>query len=48
MIEVERELDPSVTHVVEIVPAFEEGKDQEVRLESICVAGGAANAELIH
>jgi lysophospholipase L1-like esterase len=40
-------LDPAVPHVVEIVPMFEEGKDQEVRLESICVAGGAATAEII-
>ncbi len=34
-------------HVVEIVPLFEEGKDQEVRLESVCVAGGAATVEII-
>lgn len=40
-------LDPAVPHTVEIVPAFEEGKDQEVRLESVCVAGGAATAEII-
>jgi hypothetical protein len=40
-------LDPAVPHIVEIVPAFEDGKDQEVRLESVCVAGGAATAEII-
>jgi hypothetical protein len=47
VIEVARGLDPNVPHVVEIVPLFEEGKDQEVRLESICVAGGAATAVII-
>jgi len=40
-------LDPAVPHVVEIVPVFAEDKDQEVRLESVCVAGGAATAEVI-
>lgn len=47
VIEAARGLDPNVAHVVEIVPLFEEGKDQEVRLESICVAGGAATVEVI-
>ena len=47
VIEAARGLDPSVPHVVEIVPLFEEGKDQELRLESICVAGGAAMVEVI-
>jgi len=41
-------LDPAVPHVVEIVPVFAEDKDQEVRLESICVAGGVATVEMIH
>jgi hypothetical protein len=40
-------LDPAVPHTVEIVPAFEDGKDQEVRLESVCVAGGAGMVEII-
>lgn len=47
VIEAARGLDPNVPHVVEIVPLFEEGKDQEVRLESVCVAGGAATVEVI-
>jgi hypothetical protein len=40
-------LDPAVSHVVEIVPVFEAGKDQELRLESVCVAGGVATVEVI-
>ncbi len=34
-------LDPVVEHTLEIVPVFA-GADQELRLESICVAGGKA------
>jgi len=34
-------LDPAVEHTLEIEPAFE-GPDQELRLESICVAGSDA------
>ncbi|MBA3700952.1 MAG: hypothetical protein H0W78_19050 [Planctomycetes bacterium] len=41
------ELDPAVPHVVVIVPVFAEDKDQEVRLESVCVAGGMATVEVI-
>ena len=35
-------LDPSVEHTLVIEPLFAEGKEQELRLESICVAGGEA------
>lgn len=28
------------------LPAFEDGKDQEVRIENVCVAGGAATVSL--
>ena len=35
-------LDPKVEHTLEIEPAFAEDKEQEMRLESICVAGGEA------
>ena len=40
--EVARGLDPSVPHLVEIEPVFDSGKAQELKLESICVAGGKA------
>lgn len=36
------DLDPTVEHTLEIEPLFEDGKDQELRLESLCVAGGPA------
>ena len=39
-------LDPAVEHTVEIEPNFEADKDQELRLESICVAGGEATVKL--
>ncbi|RYX84439.1 SGNH/GDSL hydrolase family protein [bacterium] len=35
-------LNPSVDHTLEIEPLFDESKEQELRIESICVAGGAA------
>jgi hypothetical protein len=35
-------LDENVDHVLEIVPGFDASKEQEIRLESICVAGGQA------
>ena len=38
-------LDAGVLHSLEIEPIFEEGKEQELRFESICVAGGAATIE---
>jgi hypothetical protein len=37
-------LDPSHPHTLDIVPLLE--KDQEFRLESICVAGGAASVAI--
>jgi lysophospholipase L1-like esterase len=42
VIEAARGLDPAVPHLVEIIPLFPDDQDQELRLESICVAGGAA------
>lgn len=38
-------LDANVLHTLEIEPLFEVGKDQELRLESLCVAGGPATVE---
>ncbi len=40
--EVARGLDPSVPHLLEIEPVFDSAKAQELKLESICVAGGKA------
>ena len=40
--EVARGLDPSVPHLLEIEPVFDDAKPQELKLESICVAGGKA------
>lgn len=37
--EVARGLDPSVPHLLEIEPVFDSAKAQELKLESICVAG---------
>lgn len=39
---VARDLDPKVEHTLEIVPLFPADQHKEVRLESICVAGGDA------
>ena len=36
------ELDPAVDHTIEIEPMFVPDQEQQLRLESICVAGGAA------
>ncbi|MBA3684115.1 MAG: SGNH/GDSL hydrolase family protein [Planctomycetes bacterium] len=47
VIEVARGLDPEVAHSVEIVPVFTDGQDQELRLESICVAGNRATVVLV-
>jgi lysophospholipase L1-like esterase len=47
-LEVARGLDPAVAHLVEIEPVFTAGKAQELRFESICVAGGKATAVLAH
>jgi hypothetical protein len=35
-------LDPDVEHTLEIQPIFADGAEQELRIESICVAGGKA------
>ena len=35
-------LDATREHTLEIEPVFEPGTEQELRLESVCVAGGAA------
>ena len=35
-------LDPGVEHALEIQPIFTDGEEQELRIESICVAGGKA------
>jgi lysophospholipase L1-like esterase len=43
--ELARGLDTTTEHLVEIEPVFEEGKDQELRIESLCVAGGKATVE---
>ena len=40
--EVARGLDPSVPHLLEIEPVFDDAKSQELKIESICVAGGKA------
>ena len=44
--EVARGLDPSVPHLLEIEPVFDDAKAQELKLESICVAGGKATVTL--
>ena len=40
--EVARDLDSRVPHVLEIEPVFDDDKAQELKLESLCVAGGKA------
>lgn len=35
-------LDPNIVHELKLVPVFAEGEAQELRLESICLAGGEA------
>jgi lysophospholipase L1-like esterase len=39
-------LDPAVDHVLEIEPVFAGDEEQELRLESLCVAGGKARVWL--
>jgi len=39
-------LDPRVDHVLEIEPVFEGEEEQDLRIESICVAGGKARVWL--
>jgi len=45
--EVARGLDPSVPHLLEIEPLFDSAKAQELKLESICVAGGKGTVTLL-
>lgn len=40
-----RDLDTTADHVIEIEPVFDNDKEQELRLESICVAGGKATVQ---
>lgn len=40
--EVARGLDPNTPHLLEIEPVFDDAKAQELKIESICVAGGKA------
>ena len=44
--EVARGLDPSVPHLIEIEPVFDNAKAQELKIESICVAGGKARVAI--
>ena len=46
VIELARNLDATRTHLVEIEPLFDATQDQELRIESICVAGGPATVAL--
>ena len=45
VVEAARDLDPAVAHTLEIEPVLAADQDQELRFESVCVAGGAATAE---
>ena len=44
--EVVRGLDPNTPHLLEIEPVFDDAKAQELKIESICVAGGKATVTL--
>jgi hypothetical protein len=44
--EVVRGLDPNTPHLLEIEPVFDDTKAQELKIESICVAGGKATVTL--
>jgi lysophospholipase L1-like esterase len=44
VIELARGLDPAVPHLIEIQPLFDDA-DRQLRIESICVAGGKATVE---
>jgi lysophospholipase L1-like esterase len=44
--EIARGLDAGKAHLVEIEPLFPEDQDQELRIESVCVAGGPATVAL--
>jgi hypothetical protein len=45
--EVARGLDAGTPHVLEIEPVFDDAKPQELKLESLCVAGGKAMVTLL-
>lgn len=40
-------LDPNVEHILEIEPLFDTDKEQELRFESLCVAGGTPEVRLV-
>jgi hypothetical protein len=40
-------LDPNTPHILEIEPVFETGETQELRIESLCVAGGPAQVKAL-
>ncbi len=44
--ELASDLADDTEHLIEILPVFEEGRNQELRLESLCVAGGQASVRL--
>jgi len=44
--EVARGLDPNTPHLLEIEPVFDDTKAQELKIESLCVAGGKATVTL--
>jgi lysophospholipase L1-like esterase len=46
LIEIARGLDPATPHLLEIEPVFDDAKAQELKIESICVAGGKATVTL--
>jgi hypothetical protein len=41
------DLDPNTAHIVEIEPVLEKGEERELRIESLCVAGGAAQVKAL-
>ncbi len=46
LIEIARGLDPATPHLLEIEPVFDDAKAQELKLESLCVAGGKATVSV--
>ena len=40
-------LDPNIPHVLEIEPILDGNAEQELRIESLCVAGGAAEIKML-
>ena len=41
------DLDPNIPHVLEIEPVLENGEERELRIESLCVAGGPAQIKAL-